>query len=470
MVLQEAVARLIQSSFLAFPPSTLVKQAINTMAEARASCTLVIEDQKLLGILTERDVVRITTSTVLAETLTLAEVMTRNVITTTIFETQEIFPLSRMLSRNRIRHLPVLDEQNHVVGIVTPQSIRNLLKPEYLLRYVRVNDVMQKHVICGSPDSTVLVIAQQMASHRVSCVVITENQTSFPIGIITERDIVKFHQLGLDFPQTFALNVMSAPLFTMHPQDSLWGVHQKMQELNVRRLVMTHPTGELAGIVTQSQMLKMLDPTEMYHVMEQMQEIIDRQTNELQELNQKLQLANKELAHISTIDELTQIVNRRRFNEFLYREWERLSNTDQPLSLIMCDVDRFKSYNDIYGHLAGDECLVKIAKVLRGATRQVSDLVARFGGEEFALILPNTNIDGVTRVVEDILKRIQNLHIPHALPNSPGFVTVSLGAATIVPNQNSSPELLLQGADQLLYRAKQKGRNTYTLKVLENNA
>jgi diguanylate cyclase (GGDEF)-like protein len=456
----------IQSSFLALPPSTPLKQAIAQMVETRASCVLIIENQTLLGIFTERDIVRITAKADLVEYLAISELMTRNVITLQVSETQDIFALSQRLSKNRIRHLPILNEHNQVVGIVTPHSIRNLLKPEYLLRYIRVLDVMSPHVIQGESHDSILTLAQRMAEHRVSCIVIIDSQTAFPVGIVTEYDIVRSHKLGLDIAQVSAQTLMSTPLETMQPQDSLWSVHRRMQELNIRRLVITHPTGKLAGIVTQTQMLKMLDPTEMYHVMQQMQQVIDQQTHELQQLNQTLQALNAELDCLSTIDELTRLMNRRRFNEFLAHEWQRLAHLGKPLSLIMCDVDCFKSYNDTYGHLAGDECLVQIAQALRDVTRQSSDLVARYGGEEFAVVLPNTDSHGAESVAKKILTQIQRLQIYHPHSKPTGYVTISLGVATVIPKPGSSSAILLQAADQLLYQAKQQGRNTYRLKVL----
>jgi diguanylate cyclase (GGDEF)-like protein len=407
LALQESSDSPIQTSFLVLPPSTPIKMAIEKMAEARESCIIIIENQKLVGIFTERDVVRITTNTALVETLTLSELMTKNVITLKFLETEDVFALSQLLSKNRIRHLPVLDEQNQVVGVVTPHSIRNLLKPEYLLRYVRVTEVMSKQVIHGFPSDSILTVAEQMKSHKVSCVVIVAPQTLSPIGIITERDIVRFHYLNLDFVKVIAQDVMSNPLSTMFPQDSLWSVHQLMQELNVRRLVIKHPTGKLAGIVTQTQMMKMLNPNEMYQIMVQMQGIIDQQMVEMHQLNDKLQIANAELEHLSKTDDLTQIVNRRQLNEFLSHEWKRLAHLGKPLSLVMCDVDHFKSYNDTYGHLVGDECLIKIAQALRKATRQSSDLVARYGGEEFVVVLPNTNICGAEQVAKKLFLRLR---------------------------------------------------------------
>lgn len=197
--------------------------------------------------------------------------------------------------------------------------------------------------------------------------------------------------------------------------------------------------------------------------MQQMQDIIDRQTSELNLLNQELRLANQELSRLSTLDELTQIVNRRQLINFLNREWEHLSALKKPLSAIMCDVDNFKAYNDTYGHLAGDECLIKIAQVLRNCTRQNADLVARYGGEEFAIILPNTDIKGAERVAQKIMAEVQTQQIPHSFSGTISFVTISLGVATIVPDHRISPIALLDIADKLLYQSKERGRNTYTL-------
>jgi diguanylate cyclase (GGDEF)-like protein len=465
MALPETLPSVIQSSFLSLPPSATIKQAIEMMVNARESCVLVIESGKLLGIFTERDVVKSTANNRLNHPLLLTEVMTQKLVTVKVSETKDIFALSRLLSTQQIRHLPVLNEQGQVVGVITPRSLRASLKPEYLLRYVRAADVMSREVIQGLPSESVIALTQKMARHRVSCIVIIHQPTLAPIGIITERDIVRFHQMNLDLVQTSAQEVMSQPLSIMHPQDSLWYINQQMHELNVRRLVIAEPSGKLAGIVTQSQMTKMLNSTEMYHVMELMQEVIDRQTAELQQLNQQLLQANADLVHLSTIDALTQVVNRRKFDEFVTGEWQRLLQVCRPLSLIMCDVDYFKIYNDTYGHLAGDKCLKQVAQAIREVTRKNSDLVARYGGEEFAIVLPNTDSVGAENAAKTILKQIQDLQIPFFSAIA-RHVTISLGVATIIPAPDRSLETLLKLADQLLYQAKQQGRNTYVVQDL----
>lgn len=183
-------------------------------------------------------------------------------------------------------------------------------------------------------------------------------------------------------------------------------------------------------------------------------DITDRKRTE-----QLLHEANKELERIATIDGLTQLANRRRFNEYLEIEWKRSMRAHTPLSLIMCDVDYFKFFNDCYGHLAGDECLQKVAGTLKNCARRASDLVARYGGEEFAIVLPNTPAGGAMHVAELIRQKVLELQIEHTKSLVAPYVTLSLGVASAVPERTSFFEALIDSADQALYRAKKGGRN-----------
>jgi len=177
------------------------------------------------------------------------------------------------------------------------------------------------------------------------------------------------------------------------------------------------------------------------------------------ELYQKLQSANQELSRLASSDGLTQLANRRRFDEYLAKEWRRLEREQAPLSLIMCDVDFFKNYNDTYGHQSGDFCLQEVALAIRKAVRRPADLVARYGGEEFALVLPRTSIDGAHHVAETIRKNVIGLKLPHANSAISQYVTISIGITTIVPNHRCWPVKLIEAADKALYQAKQSGRN-----------
>lgn len=176
------------------------------------------------------------------------------------------------------------------------------------------------------------------------------------------------------------------------------------------------------------------------------------------ELYQQLQAANLKLERLATLDELTQLANRRRFDQYLEMEWRRQAREQTPLSLILCDIDSFKSYNDTYGHPGGDECLRQVAGAIGNAVNRPADLVARYGGEEFAVILPNTAIQGAVLVAEHIQIKIAALQLPHAGSQVSPYVTLSLGVASIVPASESGAEILIAAADQALYQAKRLGR------------
>ena len=170
-------------------------------------------------------------------------------------------------------------------------------------------------------------------------------------------------------------------------------------------------------------------------------------------------LLYQQLSQLALLDSLTKVFNRRYFDEQLNLEWRRLKRIAAPLSLIMCDVDCFKLYNDTYGHQQGDKCLQQIAQAISSVIKRPADIVARYGGEEFAVILPHTPQAGAIKVAEDIRVAVKNLNIPH--PNSlvDSVVTISVGVASTVPNFEDTSSLLMEAADLALYKAKERGRD-----------
>jgi diguanylate cyclase (GGDEF)-like protein len=177
-----------------------------------------------------------------------------------------------------------------------------------------------------------------------------------------------------------------------------------------------------------------------------------------------LQEANKKLEQLVNLDGLTQLANRRCFDEYLEQEWQRLGREQLPLSLIMCDIDFFKNYNDTYGHVTGDDCLRKVSGVIKQSVRRPADLAARYGGEEFVLVLPNTDIEGAVSIAESIRHQLSDLAIPHEDSPVSQFVTLSLGVTCLTPKIDSNPSVLLTAADYALYRAKELGRDqTYQI-------
>ncbi|MBF0465208.1 MAG: diguanylate cyclase [Nitrospirae bacterium] len=174
----------------------------------------------------------------------------------------------------------------------------------------------------------------------------------------------------------------------------------------------------------------------------------------------------QEIKDISNTDGLTGIANRRKFDEHLNLEWKRMTREQKTLSVIMCDVDYFKGYNDTYGHITGDDCLRQVAKVLSSHCRRPGDLVARYGGEEFVLVLSDTQVDGAFFLAERIRQSIEKLCIPHADSPINPCITLSIGVSYCVPTAVLLAQTLVQYADYALYEAKSNGRNRIMVKAL----
>ncbi len=181
--------------------------------------------------------------------------------------------------------------------------------------------------------------------------------------------------------------------------------------------------------------------------------------SERKKAEEKLIALQKELEALSFKDGLTGVSNRRRFDAALETEWSSARRGAQPLSFVLLDVDFFKQYNDRYGHTQGDECLKNVAQTLGLAVARPRDIVARLGGEEFGLLLPETDADAARKVADRCMRLIENLQIPHEDSSSGRFVTVSMGVGTVVPTAAMEPRHFVEAVDKLLYKAKQGGRN-----------
>jgi|GEM_PF-1315643 len=177
-------------------------------------------------------------------------------------------------------------------------------------------------------------------------------------------------------------------------------------------------------------------------------------TNQKTLLEEKIQL----LESLARIDQLTQLYNRRYLDEMLKSEWNRLKRENRPITFILMDVDFFKAYNDTYGHIAGDDCLTKIGNVIRSSAIRITDTAARYGSEEFALLLPGTTEEDGMQIAQKILDGISAIRIEHSESPS-GFVTISAGIATLIPDNTNNRSDIVSQADKALYRSKNEGRN-----------
>ncbi len=243
--------------------------------QARSSCVAIVEDGRLLGILTERDIVRLSSQQRDLADLAIRDVMTSNVVTLRAADFTDIFVAVNLLQQHHIRHLPVVDDFNCLVGLVTHESLQRTSRPVDLLRLRIVAEVMTTEVVCAAPELSMLEIAQLMTVNRVSSVMIVEPKLDeqqktlqMPIGIVTERDIVQFQALSLSLETYQVQAVMSTPIFAVKSSDSLWLVQQILEQRFIQRLAVTGDRGELLGIVTQTSLLQALNPLELYNLAE----------------------------------------------------------------------------------------------------------------------------------------------------------------------------------------------------------
>lgn len=297
-LLQEVIAQMNRAS----DTCTVDPDEENAQPDGRRSYALVTHQQKLMGIVTERDMVKLTAEGICFTTTSVEQVMTSNVITLKESDIKDAFTPLNLLRRYRIRHLPVVDGQNNICGVITSARLRERLPASALLKRRQVQEVMATHIITATPTTPVIDIATLMATHRVSCVVIQPSEDQPPQGIITEYDIVQMQRLELNLNQVTAETTMSAPLICLHPNDQLSDVQQKMKALRVRRLVVVNDRGRLVGLVTQTSVLSVLDPNEMAVTIEMLQQQVtqlqDERVQLLQARNARLETQSQARRHL----------------------------------------------------------------------------------------------------------------------------------------------------------------------------
>ncbi|MDJ0592710.1 MAG: EAL domain-containing protein [Pleurocapsa sp. MO_226.B13] len=296
-----SLEEIIEFNLLTIAPETIVIDAIARMNQprksdvsgglttnqsfSRSSYLLVLKQSKPIGVLTERDIVKLSATNIDLRTTTVGEVMTKNVITLKQAEFQDVYQIVSILRQHQIRHLPVVDNCGDLVGMISSEGICRTLNSTNLLKLRSVEEVMNSEVLIAFADASILELSQLMAAKRQSCVVIVESNlsSSIPIGIVTERDIVQFQILGLDLANTLAQTVMSTPLVCMKPRDSLLSVQQQMNQLRVRRLVVADESGELRGTIGFQDMLGVFNTSELYGVISTLKQELNQQTRYLQE-------------------------------------------------------------------------------------------------------------------------------------------------------------------------------------------
>ena len=280
----------VSGSSCLLPVADFPKDSSSTRKK-KINYVLIKEVDRIVGIFTEWDLVKlIALETNLQETL-IAEVMTRELVTLTESKARDLLTVMSCFRQHRIRHLPILDDRGQLVGVITPELLNEALKPINFLQWRQVREMMTSSIIYTSPTASVLSVAKLMTEHRISCIVIARANSEgdiLPLGIITERDILQFQTLDLNLAQTQAQLVMSTPLFSLRPIDSLWFAHQEMQEKHIRRIVVLGDRGEIQGIVTHTDLLRVLEPLEMLSIIAAQQQALEEKTATLTTVNQQL--------------------------------------------------------------------------------------------------------------------------------------------------------------------------------------
>ncbi|MEY3870826.1 MAG: hypothetical protein RLZZ338_4720 [Cyanobacteriota bacterium] len=234
--------------------------------DRKVSYALVMAQEKILGIITEKDLVKLAATGKVLKGLLISEVMTTGVITLQLDEFKDIFHALSLMRQYKIRHLPILKENSEFLGLVTPESLRSFLRSREWFKLRRVEEVMKRDVTIAPPSHSILELAQLMLKHEVSEILIVSSNNE-PKGIVTEGDILQFQALELNLANLLATEVMSSPLFCVNSQDSLGQIQEEMQRLRVQRLIVKDEQNKLLGMVSQSHLLQILDPLEMYAIL-----------------------------------------------------------------------------------------------------------------------------------------------------------------------------------------------------------
>jgi diguanylate cyclase (GGDEF)-like protein len=338
-------------------------------------------------------------------------------------------------------YLIVTDADGALFGIISESDIIAHIDPKMLIEQQRVGDIIGKHRIktCSSDLPLATVLAELVEVD--DAVVLTAH--ALPLGIITTKDAVRLIHDGADFAAP-AADYMTAPLQTVSEDITVREALESLQHMHFKRLVVAARDGTLLGVISQHDLID--------NAYAKWAEMLREHADELSELVRLLETKALRLARIAETDKLTGCYNRSKFDAALAQEIGRFNRYEgKPFSVAFFDVDYFKGINDEYGHLCGDEVLKHCVRLIQKRVRDV-DLFARWGGEEFVLLMPNTSAENAFQQAERIRAYIEAAEFP-----GPGRVTMSVGVAAY--RKDELPEHFVHRVDKALYRAKLGGRN-----------
>jgi diguanylate cyclase (GGDEF)-like protein/PAS domain S-box-containing protein len=399
-------------------------------------------------------------------------------------ETQESLPAGTYAFQSRI--VPERNDQGHITSVLIVSRDITSLKQAQTLLLRRANQehslrMITQHMRESLDFDALLVTAvtevqQALNADRTLIFQLTSDHA----GVVIQESVRPEYPTTLAMgwedehfpPDCYEFYRQGQGRIVPDITQDAWGtcLFEFMQSMGVQsKMVAPIPQTQIDGTVCVWGLLITHACTHSRHwepdELELLQQVAQQLAIALQqcELHQQLLAANQELEHLSTTDGLTRIANRRRFDHTLSFEWQRAQRERRELTLILCDIDYFKQYNDTYGHPAGDECLVAVAQALQSCVNRATDCVARYGGEEFSIILPHTNLAGAIVVVEQMQAAIAALNLTHDTHPTADRVTLSFGITVALPTQLPTAKDLLGRADLALYEAKQAGRDRYAV-------
>jgi len=310
-----------------------------------------------------------------------------------------------------------------------------------------VRNFMTNAVASVTADTSLLAVATQMRDDRLSCLLVADK--GIPLGIVTERDLTRLASSLLAGEKTGTLSeLMTQNLITLNADQDCDEAFKLMRSNSIRRLVVVEKDGTICGLITQTDLLR----AHTYKIEQQkegLEQRVSERTTELEKLNARL-------TRLTITDPLLGVGNRRAMDEALAELFERTKRYQRPYALALIDVDKFKPYNDHYGHQKGDQVLQQVASVIKSTIR-ITDSVYRYGGEEFLVLFPEVGLQGGFMAAQHIREAIEAQEIPHE-KSTRGVVTSSFGVSEenlTSPDQKNT----IANADKALYTAKENGRN-----------
>ncbi len=347
-------------------------------------------------------------------------------------------------------YMVILDDDQELIGIVSYTDLINNVDPKILMQRQKIGSLILNYKATFIYENSSTIQAIKLIRENKNDSIIIKNSEEQHIGIFTTKDFMDIIQGEYDFELPIS-NYMVKPLITLSQEATIAQALDFIKEMHFKRIVVVDENEKVVGIINQKELLRV--------VYNKWIDLLKEEGNKISKINEELLASKSKLEEVASLDFLTQIYNRNKFESFLEYEIKKHARYENEIfSLLILDLDFFKEVNDTYGHLKGDYVLQEFARILKLSSRD-SDLVARWGGEEFIILLPLTNIDEAILVAEKVRASIES----HDFDNIK--ITCSVGIAQ--SHIHDTKDTVFKRADKALYKAKELGRNRVEIEVLD---